>query len=120
MKKILVILAVAALVGCGKVEEPAKEQNPLPTGDQATEAILRGHPNSLQVCYDSRLNGFFLDYGPMLPAGADNDNKYHGWLWIEAPNFFLSANGKWFMQELAVDKYVQVYPDTNGLPCKQH
>ena len=123
MKKLLIILSIAALVGCGKKEDPKPavvEAAPTPSVDQAVDAILRSHPNSNQVCFDSKLHGFFLDYGPLLPAGSADDGKFHGWYWIDTPNFFLSANGKWFTQDLANDKYAQVYPDTTGLPCRQH
>lgn len=124
MKRLLVILSIAALVGCGKKEEPpiskVAAQPTTPTVDQALDAVLRAHPNALQACYDSKLNGFFLDYGPLLPAGVADDNKFHGWWIFQNVNYYQSENNSWFIADQPAKDYTQVYPVIDGLSCKQH
>ena len=123
MKKLLVVLSIATLIGCGKKEEPAVVAVPVettPSISEAIDAVVRSHPNALQVCYDSKQNGFFLDYGPLLPAGAAEDNKFHGWWILRNVNYFQSANNSWFVADQPVTDYTQVYPVIDGLPCKQH
>ena len=124
MKKLLLTLIVVTLFGCGKKEDTPVATAPAPTVityDQAIEAIMLAHPKSLQVCYDKNTDGFFLDYGPPYgDASEDRTSNSKGWLWIHTPTLYLMANGKYFMQDLTADKYVAVYPDTTGLPCRQH
>ena len=119
----LIILALVALVGCGKKEEQVTSvPQPLSiTYEQAADAILRAHPKSLQVCYDSKTSGFLLDYGPPYEdASLARNDSSRGWYWLKTPDLFLMANGTYFMQDLTPDKYVVVYPDVTNLPCKQH
>lgn len=132
MRAIITLALVAALSGlaaCGKkaekVESPdvppqaVVDPTAAPTQDQMIAAMLRGHPNSLRVCVDGeRENAFFVDYGPLLPAGAEPDNKYHGFLFIEKVDFYRTSNNTWFITNQADSKYVQVYPDVAELVCK--
>ena len=132
MRAVIALALAAALSGlaaCGKKAENAAgpaaaaqdvaEPVPTPTQDQMIAAMLRGHPNSLRVCADGeRQNAFFVDYGPIPPAGSEPDNKYHGFLFIEKVEFYRTSNNTWFITNQADDKYVQVYPDVAGLVCK--
>jgi len=124
MNKLIILALAAALIGCGKKEESAApkvvEQPTMPTVDQALDAVLRGHPNALQACYDGKLNGFFIDYGPPLSAGSSEDNKSHGWYLFSNVNYYQSENNSWFIADQPAKDYNQVYPVTDGLTCKQH
>jgi len=125
----LCMLVPLGLVACGKKAEktppPAHVTTaavPLitpPTQAEMISAMLRGHPNSKQVCIDGeRAKAFFLDYGPLLPNGAPPDGRNHGWLFIENIDFFKTSNNTWFITDQKDDNYIQVYPDVQGLTCK--
>jgi len=125
----LCMLAVSGLVACGKTGEKTPPPTPVttaavplitpPTQAEMISAMLRGHPNSKQVCVDGeRSRSFFLDYGPLLPAGAPGDGKIHGWLLIENIDFFKTSNNTWFITDQKDDNYIQVYPDVAGLTCR--
>lgn len=122
--KYLPILFVALLSACTKKEEPPAPPPPAepsvsPTTDEMVAAMLRGHPNSRKVCVDgNRDRAFFLYYGPLQPAGSEPDKLYHGWLFIEKVDFYQTSNKTWFITDQAENKYAQVYPDVNGLLCK--
>lgn len=126
----LMLLTSITLVACGKKVEStpipaAVASAPVvvdqPTEDQALAAILRGHPNSHRACVDGlRENSFFLDYGPPLAPGAEEDGKYHGWLLLDRVEFYKTSNNTWFITIQKDEKYITVYPDVNGLNCKAH
>lgn len=133
MRKLLPIalcmLVPLGLVACSKKAEKTPPTEPVkaaiePTGPQLTQAdmltaMLRGHPNSKQVCVDGdREHAFFLDYGPIPPLGTKDDGKWHGWLFIEKIDFFRTSNNTWFITNQSNDKYVQVYPEVLELTCK--
>lgn len=129
MRTLLAVALAAALSGlaaCGKKAEnppPVAESAPVveqgPTQDQKVDAMLRGHPNSRRVCVDGeRPNAFFLDYGPIPPAGTPPDDKHHGILFIEKVEFYKTSNNSWFITNQADDRYIPVYPDLSGLVCK--
>jgi hypothetical protein len=90
-----------------------------PTQDEMIAAMLRGHPNSTQICVDgTRSRSFFVNYGPLLVPGAPEDGNLHGWLFIEDVDFFKTSNNTWFITVQKDDNYIQVYPDVLGLTCK--
>ena len=99
-----------------EVKEDPKEEQTF-TVDDALDAVVRGHPNSKKVCYDRKLNGYLIHYGPPLKAGETaEEGRYYGWLYLGKVKFYQSANNKWFIAEQ--DNHVTVYPDADGLPCK--
>lgn len=116
----------AGLVACGKKTEktPAPEPVAAPVApamseEQQFSAMLRGHPNSKRVCIDAeRRNAYFLDYGPLPPPGTPDDGKWHGWLFIDNVEFYRTSNNTYFITNQDDKKYVQVYPDVNGLQCR--
>lgn len=82
--------------------------------------MLRGHPNSRRVCVDgTRDRAFFLDYGPALKPGEQDDGKMHGWYFIEKVDFYATSNNTWFITAQEDKKYITVYPDVTGLTCQQ-
>jgi hypothetical protein len=123
----LVMLALAVgLTACGK-----KAENPgatevsapapavvAPTVDEAIVAVLRGHPNSRKICYDTNYDGYFMYYGPHLPPAAEEDGKFHGWYLVQKIQFYQAANKSWFIGLQPNQNYITVYPDVTGLPCK--
>lgn len=121
----MLTLAVG-LTACGKKAEtpPAVEvAAPVPvavapTVDEALVAVLRGHPNSRKICYDTNFDGYFMYYGPHLPAGVEDDGKMHGWYLVQKIAFYQAANKSWFIGLQPNQSYVTVYPDVTGLPCK--
>jgi hypothetical protein len=132
-QKILLAATLTALLGlvaCGKKVEsvpvpvvaasaPVVDEGP--SVEQAVDAMLRSHPNSRKVCVDGeRQHTYFLDYGPLLSPGADEDGRYHGWLFIERVDFYKTSNGTWFNVRMDENRYVQAYPDVTGLFCKGH
>lgn len=134
MRKLLILaqcaLLLPVLVACGKkAEEPIQpaavaEAASAPvsadiTPPEALVAMLRGHPNSRQICIDgARKNAFFLDYGPLQKPGEEQDGRWHGWIFVEKVEFYKTSNDTWFITDLP--NYTQVYPDTTGLICKSH
>ena len=124
MNKLLAVLAILALAGCGKIEQPNNIVKPVaiqaPSVSEATRAVLRAHPNALQACYDNKLNGFFLDYGPLLKRSQPVDNYFHGWRLLLQVEYYESANGFWFITDQPLGSYLQAYPVVAGLPCFQH
>lgn len=130
MRTALVLLAVLALVACGKKEEKpfitltsaaasAPTVTEEPSKEQALSAMLRGHPNSRQVCIDDhRENSFFLNYGPLLSSGAPGDGQWHGWIMIWNVEFYKTSNNTWFVLDMNGDRYIQAYPDVTSLQCK--
>ncbi len=134
MRKILILAQCAfvltALVACGeKVKNPepvavaASAPEPVVEAaislEQQIAAMLRGHPNSRKICIDGeRKHSFFLDYGPLPPAGTEDDGKWHGWIFIEGVDFFKTSNNTYFIGDQEQNKYIQVYPDVTGLQCK--
>lgn len=119
----LLTVAAAGLTACSKkVENPPDKAvvSPaqVPTVNESFSAMLRGHPNSIKICYDESYNGFYLYYGELLKAGEPDDNKHHGWLFIQDVKFYITSAGSWFIAKQANDKYVQIYPDVIGLQCK--
>lgn len=127
---VVMLSALTGLVACGKKAEKTPEPvavaasaptEPQPTQVEMVAAMLRGHPNSRQVCVDGlRDRAFFLDYGPLLPPGSEDDGKYHGWIFIEKVDFYKTSNDTWFILAQDDKKYVQVYPDVTGLFCRPH
>lgn len=126
-RRVAVLILLVGLVACGKKEEKIAIPPPvvaepaavMPTGPEMISAMLRGHPNSRQVCIDGvRDRSFFLDYGPRLMPGVEADGKYHGWLFIEKVEFFKTSNNTWFITTQEEKKYLEVYPDVIGLTCK--
>jgi hypothetical protein len=90
------------------------------TQDAMLSAMLRGHPNSKQICVDgTRNHAFFLDYGPLLKYGEPADGQWHGWIFIQDVEFYKTSNNTWFIIDQAANKYIQSYPDVNGLVCRQ-
>ncbi len=127
MYKLLPILALCvAFSSCGKKEEaPATPVAPAPapvsaTVDEGITAVLRAHPNSNKVCYETNYDGYLLDYGPPLPPGSEDDGKLHGWYLLQHVQLYKSANNTWFTGLQPDKEYVTVYPDATGLPCKVH
>ena len=129
MKKVTLLAALilaAGLAACGKkVDTPTATEagsgttaSVAPTVDEALVAVLRGHPNSKKICYDTNFDGYFMHYGPPLPAGVENDGKMHGWYLVQKIAFYQSANKAWFIGTQPDQAYVTVYPDVTGLPCK--
>jgi predicted small lipoprotein YifL len=122
----VLLAGLAGLVACGKKEEnpppPAAEQAAAPVGpsqEAQIAAMLRGHPNSRRVCVDgNRERAFFLDYGPPLKPGEQDDGKMHGWYFIEKVDFYSTSNNTWFITAQEDRKYVTVYPDVAGLVCQ--
>lgn len=121
------LACLGLLVACGKkAENQVAVASPAtavvesgPTLDQKVDAMLRGHPNSKRVCVDGvRKDAFFLDYGPHLPAGTPNDNKWHGIMLIVNIEFYKTSNDTWFITEQATNRYFLVYPELDGLVCK--
>jgi hypothetical protein len=134
MRVVIAVTLAAALSGlaaCGKraetvesvvVPEPAASvaavELPI-TQEQALAAMLRGHPNARRICIDGyRTDAFFLDYGPLLPAGAEPDGLWHGWIFIDEIHFYRTSNNTFFVTDQGDEKYAQVYPDVTGLVCK--
>lgn len=129
MRKLLPILFLCACFSsCGKKEEaptpvPAAASAPAPvtaTVDEGITAVLRAHPNSRKVCYETNYDGYMLDYGPPLPPGSEDDGKLHGMYLLQHVQLFKSSNGTWFTGLQEDKEYVTVYPDLTGLPCKVH
>jgi len=125
----LCMLVPLGLIACGKKAEKttqpppakvvAKPAEPQATAAEMISAMLRGHPNSKQVCVDGeRERAFFLDYGPLLPIGVVPDGKFHGWYFIEKVDFYKTSNNTWFITDQKDDTYLQVYPDVTGLTCR--
>ncbi len=132
MKKLITLALIATLlVGCSKRDAEEKKTEPpqqaqavvvaeAPTTQESIIAVLRGHPNSIQVCHEPNFTGYLLDYGPLLPPGKEDDNLMHGWFLIQDVKFYKSANNTWFIGDQKNEAYIRVYPDTTGLTCKQH
>lgn len=126
---VVMLSVLCSLAACGKKEEKPPELAaaasapavPQPTQVEMVAAVLRGHPNSRQVCVDGeRDRAFFLDYGPLQKPGAEPDNQYHGWIFIEKIDFYKTSNNTWFITDQDDKKYAQVYPDVTGLFCRPH
>lgn len=132
---IIALMVGYALTGCGhpngydnvpqteKSVSTAKvaEKPPVvdkPTVVQALEAISRSHPHSIQVCYDSVNDGFFIEYS-VLPDGTSADGFFHGWQFLKFDKFYKASNDTWFTQERLDTDYIHVFPDPTGLPCKK-
>lgn len=123
---LVALILTVGLTACGKkAETPTAEAAVVPapvtvspTVDEAIVAVLRGHPNSRKICYDTNFDGYFMYYGPHLPAGAEDDGKMHGWYLVQKIAFYQSANKAWFIGIQPNQNYVTVYPDITGLPCK--
>jgi len=111
------------LLGCSKKEEApaappvvAQAPDPEPTVDEGIVALLRSHPHSKKVCYDSEW-GYYIFYS-VLPDGAADDGMLHGTFLVQNIKFRQSANKTWFNDAIAENKYITVYPDVINLPCK--
>lgn len=123
---VILLSALAGLTACGKKEETPQistaaapePKTVAPTVDEAIVAVLRGHPNSKKICYDTKFDGYFAYYGPPLAAGAEDDGKMHGWYLVQNIAFYQAANNSWFIGLQPDKSYVTVYPDVTGLPCK--
>lgn len=94
------------------------KEDPRPDQDQAIDAVIRAHPRSLQVCYDSVNNGFMIQYS-VLPEGVPADDRMHGWWWIKAEFLWQAANDTWFTKLRDDSDYAQIYPESFNLPCKK-
>lgn len=120
------LVLCAAFSSCGKKEEPvaaAVVVAPPPvaaTVEEGIAAVLRAHPNSRKVCYETNYDGYLLDYGPPLAAGVEPDGLFHGWYLLQRVQLYRSSNGTWFTGLQPDKEYVTVYPDASGLPCKAH
>ena len=127
----LVCILVLALTACRKREEVAEPQQPpqqaakaeekpveKPTVAEALEAIRRAHPNSLQSCYDSEHDAFFIEYA-IQQRGSEPDGLMHGWQYLKSDKMYKSANGTWFTQDRSNDDYILIFPDVTALPCKK-
>lgn len=121
---VALLAALTGLAGCGKKPaEPVATTDPVataasdvaPTVDQALDAVLRGHPRSLKVCYETKYDGYFLYYGPI----SDDTSKLSGWLFIQNISFHLSTNNTFFITAQPDKNYVTTFPDVAGLPCKE-
>lgn len=123
MKKLVIVFAMLMLVGCAKKEDAQSIDMRASTTlsiDEAIDAVLRAHPNSLQDCYDSSLNAHLLDYGPPLRRGEQDDGYYHGWMLLENVSYHQTQNKIWFITDQPEHNYTHVYPVIDGLPCKAH
>jgi len=128
MKKLTILAMLALVVGltaCGKKVEKQASTEPVaqvpqgPNQEQMIAAMLRGHPNSRKICVEgNRDRAFFLDYGPHLKPGEQDDGKMHGWYFIEKVEFYQTSNNTWFITGQEDKKYVTVFPDATGLICK--
>lgn len=124
----VLLSSLVALTACGKKAENPPEQQAAepvvqapqgPNQEQMIAAMLRGHPNSRKVCVDgNRDRAFFLDYGPHLKPGEQDDGKMHGWYFIEKVEFYQTSNNTWFITAQEDKKYVTVFPDVSGLVCQ--
>jgi hypothetical protein len=122
------MLMLSALAACGPNPEPKKQPTPaitatvpdvaasVITSEEAMVAVMRGHPHSIQVCYDTGLNGYFLQYPPRK-EGATDDVMY-GWYFLQKVQYFRASNNTWFIANQPEVNYASVYPDVAGLPCK--
>ena len=127
MRSVTAIALSAALIGLAgctkKAAEPVAVNEPnatatadvAPTVDQAIDAVLRGHPRSQKVCYETKYDGYFLYYGPI----SDDTTKLSGWFLIQNIGFYQSTNNTFFISTQPDKNYVTVFPDVTGLPCKE-
>lgn len=130
MNKLILALSLSVcLVACSKkvetppVDVPASTvatPSVAATVDEGIAAVLRAHPNSRMVCYETKFDGYFLNYGPRLPVGTDDDGQLHGWYLLQHVQLWRSSNDTWFTGEQPDKEYVTVFPEVTGLPCKGH
>jgi hypothetical protein len=124
----LCMLLPFSMVACTKKVEKkqtpaavAATPEPEPEEDDMISAMLRGHPNSKQICVDGeRRHAFFLDYGPLRKLGEAEDGQWHGWIFIEDVVFYKTSNNTLFITDQAANKYIQAYPDVTALTCRPH
>lgn len=74
-------------------------------------AMAKAHPGAETVCYDSKHDAYFLHH----LADATSVDR---WYYVDAVPFWRLANNTVFTKKLDGNKYVIVYPDVTGLPCK--
>ncbi len=120
MKLIYCLVAALAIVGCSKKEDPIvtapvaeKPPEKVISVDEKLSAMIRGH-RAIKVCYDSAENAFFLYYTE--PAASPED--FTGWYWINKIEFYSAANNIPFIAAMSTERYITVFPDVTGLPCK--
>lgn len=121
----VIYAACIALSACSdsgkKPPEPVAQVTAVvevPTIDEAMTATQRGHPHAIRICYDEKLNGYFLEYSPYPTRSKEEDNFFHGWWFLQKVEYHKAANNTWFITDQPMTNYSQVYPDVAGLPCK--
>lgn len=130
MKKTILSLAILmCLVACGKKEEdvkpapaaPVAAAEPAPESvsvEDALTTIKRSEPDATKVCYDTKHDAYLIYYPESNLSKPDYDKRFSGWMFLPTPQFFTLVNGTYFVQTQPNDKYVNIYPDVSGLPCK--
>ncbi len=103
-------LGFKALFLDSKVEETSKtDESPKLSAEEALTALRRVSQNALQICYDSGVKGFLLQY--------DQDGEMKWWFIKEDRGFWRSENGTWMTKPIEENEWVQIGPDTTGLKC---
>lgn len=129
MKKTILIVACAlALAACGKKQEVAAPVEPVapaepaapvekPNLDQQLSAMVRPYERMIKVCHEGlRNSAFFVLFKP--PADGNSEGLLVGWYLVEGIEFYKASNNTWFMTDIADNKFVKVYPEIDGLTCR--
>lgn len=122
---IFAIIIVAAVIGyiiwpSSSTVSSTQSTEPQITLDQALDAMIRYH-RADKICYDTKLDGFFIHYVKHDPKEGQEEDYWQGWFYLHQYQFYHSQNGTWFLadNDLPATKYAKVSPNVDGLTCKE-
>jgi hypothetical protein len=139
MFKFLIVQLIVALLAFGYYAFNHKPTENIPVEnnsrqdiatDIVLDAVARAHQGAKKICFNEwffksniKTAQFYLYYPILLSGEKDPEGQeyFHGWYYFEVKEheFYESNNNTRFITDYPNDRYVKIYPKTEGLLCKE-